>query len=409
MNLVPVSLDSIRIGHPLPFPLVDQDGVLLARKSFVVESRAHLEDIAGRGRGIFIDTADSEALHRAYVDQLQTLVRTDKPLGQIADTKLSAEAARKRVADATDKVDWLDLQEQTNFLLRDTNPVTFQDRLARIEQTLNAAARRNPDGALFALIHLSATDTRLYSATHAMLVSVMCGLAAREVLAWPEVLESALCRAALTMNVSMTDQQDKLAHQIDPPTPVQRALIDRHAQASVDLLRTLGVGDHTWLDAVRDHHTPLPGPLADKPPAQRIARLVQRADMFAARLAPRSSRMPISPAAAMQACYFDETRQVDEAGAALIKAAGIYQPGSYVRLATDEIAVVVKRGFNTSTPRVAVLINRSGMPTVEPTIRDTSQRDYRVVASVPHREVKVTLNIERMLALTVSPATDRPW
>jgi hypothetical protein len=223
------------------------------------------------------------------------------------------------------------------------------------------------------------------------------------------VLESALCRAALTMNVSMTDQQDKLAHQIDPPTPVQRALIDRHAQASVDLLRTLGVGDHTWLDAVRDHHTPLPGPLADKPPAQRIARLVQRADMFAARLAPRSSRMPISPAAAMQACYFDETRQVDEAGAALIKAAGIYQPGSYVRLATDEIAVVVKRGFNTSTPRVAVLINRSGMPTVEPTIRDTSQRDYRVVASVPHREVKVTLNIERMLALTVSPATDRPW
>ena len=124
MNLVPVSLDSIRIGQPLPFPLVDQNGVLLARKFFVVESRAQLQDIAERGRGIFIDTADSEALHRAYVDQLQTLVRTDMPLGQIADSKLSAESARKRVADTTDKVDWLDLQEQTNFLLRDTNPVS---------------------------------------------------------------------------------------------------------------------------------------------------------------------------------------------------------------------------------------------------------------------------------------------
>lgn len=409
MNLVPVSLDSIRIGQPLPFPLVDQNGVLLARKFFVVESRAQLQDIAERGRGIFIDTADSEALHRAYVDQLQTLVRTDMPLGQIADSKLSAESARKRVADTTDKVDWLDLQEQTNFLLRDTNPATFQERLSRIEQTLKTAVRRNPDGALFALIHLSATEMRMYSATHAMLVSVMCCLAAREVLAWPEAMESALCRAALTMNVSMTELHDKLAHQIEPPTQAQRTVIDQHAQASVVRLRALGVGDHTWLDAVRDHHTPLPGPLAARTEAQRIARLVQRADMFAARLAPRASRTPIAPAAAMQACYFDENRQVDEAGAALIKAAGIYQPGSYVRLATEEIAVVVKRGMNTSTPRVAVLINRSGMPTVEPTIRDTSQRDYRVVASVAHREVKVTLHMERMLALTVSPASDRPW
>ena len=409
MNLVPVSLDSIRIGQPLPFPLVDQNGVLLARKFFVVESRAQLQDIAERGRGIFIDTADSEALHRAYVDQLQTLVRTDMPLGQIADSKLSAESARKRVADTTDKVDWLDLQEQTNFLLRDTNPVTFQERLSRIEQTLKTAVRRNPDGALFALIHLSATEMRMYSATHAMLVSVMCCLAAREVLAWPEAMESALCRAALTMNVSMTELHDKLAHQIEPPTQAQRTVIDQHAQASVVRLRALGVGDHTWLDAVRDHHTPLPGPLAARTEAQRIARLVQRADMFAARLAPRASRTPIAPAAAMQACYFDENRQVDEAGAALIKAAGIYQPGSYVRLATEEIAVVVKRGMNTSTPRVAVLNNRSGMPTVEPTIRDTSQRDYRVVASVAHHEVKVTLHMERMLALTVSPASDRPW
>ena len=142
---------------------------------------------------------------------------------------------------------------------------------------------------------------------------------------------------------------------------------------------------------------------------QQIARMIQRADMFAARLAPRASRVPISPAAAMQACYFDENRQVDEAGAALIKAIGIYQPGSFVRLATDEVAIVIKRGLNTSTPRVAVLINRSGMPTVEPTIRETSTRDFRIVASVPHREVKVQINLERLLPLTATPASDRLW
>jgi len=426
MNLVPVSFDSIRIGQPLPFPLVDEDGVLLARKSFVVESRAHLEDIVGRGRGLFIDVSDSGALHRAYVDQLQTLVRSEKSLGEIADTKLSAEALRKRVVD-DERIDWLDLQVQTNYLLRDSNPETFQSRLVRIDDILSEQTQRNPDGTLFALIHLSATETQLYSATHAMLVSAMCSLASREVLGWSESIDAIVRRVALTMNVCMTDLQDKLALQVEPPTPEQRAAIDNHPKGSGDLLRTLGVGDPLWLEAVRYHHHKLPGPLLDKTPAQRMARLVQRADMldktpaqrmarlvqradmFAARLAPRASRVPISPAAAMQACYFDENRQVDEAGAALIKAVGIYQPGSFVRLATDEVGVVVRRRQNTSTPRVAVVVNRSGMPTGEPIVRDTSAREHRIVASVPHREVKVKINLERMLPLTATTATDRPW
>jgi HD-GYP domain-containing protein (c-di-GMP phosphodiesterase class II) len=408
MNLVPVSFDSIRIGQPLPFPLVDEDGVLLARKSFVVESRAHLEDIVGRGKGLFIDVSDAEALHRAYMDQLQTLVRSDKSLGEIADTKLSADALRKRVVEEG-RIDWLDLQVQTNYLLRDSNPETFQSRLVRIDDILSEQTQRNPDGTLFALIHLSATETQLYSATHAMLVSAMCSLASREVLGWPESVDAILRRVALTMNVCMTDLQDKLALQVEPPTAEQRAAIDNHPKGSGDLLRTLGVGDPLWLEAVRYHHHKLPGPLSDKTPAQRMARLVQRADMFAARLAPRASRAPISPAAAMQACYFDENRQVDEAGAALIKAVGIYQPGSFVRLATDEVGVVVRRGQNTSTPRVAVVVNRSGMPTGEPIVRDTSLREHRIVASVPHREVKVKINLERMLPLTATTASDRLW
>jgi ribosomal protein S16 len=140
-----------------------------------------------------------------------------------------------------------------------------------------------------------------------------------------------------------------------------------------------------------------------------MTRLVQRADMFAAKLAPRASREPIAPAAAMQSCYFDEQRKVDEAGAALIKAVGIYPPGTFVKLATEEIAVVVRRGANTSMPKAAVLLNRTGMPTVEHTIRDTSLRDHRVVASVAFKDVRVRLYLDRMLPLTVANATDKPW
>jgi hypothetical protein len=67
----------------------------------------------------------------------------------------------------------------------------------------------------------------------------------------------------------------------------------------------------------------------------------------------------------MQACYFDEHRQIDAAGAALIKAVGVYSPGTLVRMANNETGVVVRRGANTSTPRVAVLVNRDGFATGE--------------------------------------------
>ncbi len=409
MRLVPVSVDSVRVGQPLPFPLMDKGGLLLASKGFVVESRKDLEDFAQRGGGLYIDVADSEAHHRAYIGQLHGLVRDNKSLGEIAGTQIGAKAAAERNAEENAKPDWLDLQVQCNSLLRDNNPSLFLHRLERLLGQLNRHALRNPDGTLFALINLSASEKRMYSATHAMLVSVMCDLAAREVLNWPAHQAAIVCRAALTMNLGMTELQDRLAQQVDAPTATQRAAIDAHAAKSVEILTSVGISEADWLEAVRDHHTQVPGPLKDRTPAQQMARLIQRADMFAARLAPRASRVPLDPAAAMQACYFDENRKIDEAGAALIKAVGIYQPGSFVKLATDEIAIVIKRGLNTTTPKVAVLINRNGMPVVEPIVRDTAMRDYKVVASVAHRNVKVQVNLERLLPLTAVNASDRPW
>lgn len=409
MHLVPVSIESVRTGHPLPFPLMDKDGTLLARKGFVVPSRRELDEFSQRGGGLFIDVADSEAHHRAYVDQLHGLVRAEKSLGEIANTQISGETRSARQASQDDRMDWLDLQAIANTLLRDTQPASFQERLERLQRQLMRHIQRNPDGALFALIYLSASELRMYSATHAMLVSVMCMLAAKEVLAWPEAEQQLIGKAALTMNIGMTELQDKLALQLEPPATSQRQQVNNHSHQSVEMLLDLGIQDPLWLEIVRDHHRAVPGPLASRTPADRMARLIRRADMFAARLSPRASRPPIAPAAAMQACYFDESQAIDEAGAALIKAVGIYQPGSFVRLTTQEVAVVIQRGQNTTTPRVAVLLNRSGVPTVEPTLRDTHLREYRIVASVPHKDVKIQLNLERLLPLTSLPKSDRPW
>jgi len=410
MNLVQVTNESIVIGQPLPFSLRDETGILLARKGYVIGSRADLEAMRGRGLGFYVDVSESEKHQKAFVGKLFELVRDDRPLGKIAQAKLTTrDLSSNRDGTSGDGHTWMDLQVQGTRLLRDLNTQNFPDDLERLHHQLDRLSRRNPDGALFALFHLAYSEVDLYSATHAMLVSVVCGLAAREVLQWPEPMQDTLCKAALTMNIGMTGLQDRLAAQREPPTAEQREYIGQHAQRSVDLLRKMGQHDPDWLEAVRDHHRTTAGNLASRSPGQRIARLIQRADIFTARLAPRASRRPDPATSAMQACYFDEHRQIDAAGAALIKAVGVYSPGSLVRMANNETGVVVRRGVNTTTPRVAVLVNRDGYAIGEHVIRDTSLRDFRISAGLAQHECKVKINLSRLLALTSGPASNRAW
>lgn len=401
MNLVPLDFDAIRVGHPLPFSLRARDGTLLAEKGFVVFSREYLKALVGPGVGLYMDVDESESTPRSAPQTRPGLAGDVFPVESIAGKSLPAVApVAYGDGSGTGAPDWVNLQVQANALLLESSATQFALRLDRVQAQLHRHSNLNPDGTLFALIHLSASELRMYSATHAMLVSVMCGLAAREVLNWPPTLEATVCKAALTMNISMTGLQDALASQVDLPTQAQRDQIGGHVASSVAQLEQLGVADADWLAAVRDHHARDPGNWGNMNQTQRMARLIQRADMFAARLSPRAGRVPTSPAAAMQAVYFDENRQIDEAGAALVKAVGIYQPGSFVRLASQEIAVVIRRGGTNTTPLVAVLINGKGNPTSDHVVRDTIAREFRIVASVAHRDVKVKMTLDRLLGFT---------
>jgi HD-GYP domain-containing protein (c-di-GMP phosphodiesterase class II) len=401
MNLVAVNIEAIRLGQPLPFELRTERGVLLANKGYVIHSRDEITYWTSRGMTLCVDMDANDDRQRAYVGKLQSMLRAERPLRDIQNVQIAPDDlfARAPPPEKPERPDWLALQARAHGLLRDAQSETFLARLDKLYAEMSDLVEHHPDATLFALNHLAATELRMYSATHAMLVYVVCSLAAREVLHWPPELDAMLGKAALTMNISMTALQDELAMQTEALTSAQIDTIEMHAQRSFTMLLGMGVSDENWLMAVRHHHDRAPGPLADKKPALRIARLIQRADVFTSRLAPRVSRTPMSTSAAMQGCYFDEEHQVDEAGAALIKAVGVYSPGLYVRLASNELAAVIHRGKNTSTPRVAVLVNRDGLPTGELILRDTSMPQYKITASVPQRDVKVKVSLDRMLAL----------
>lgn len=411
MKLVTVNLSSITLGKPLPFAVRTADGVLLASKGYVFSDREALDTLALHGT-LYTEQEERRAFNRALAVQINSMVNDQSTtLGKMADSQIADLSPVNNVPqgnlmsddllpESDGPTDWLDMQSRANNLLRDPHSLRFLHRLDRLHNELYAMVKRNPDSTLFALIHLTAGETLHYSATHAMLVCVMCSLAARDVLNWSPDMERAMGRAALTMNISMTELQDHLASQRSGLSAEQRRIVNEHPTRSVEILQGCGVSDPLWLGAILHHHEATSGPLTGRPPAQQIARLIHRADSFAARLSPRALRKSMTPSAAMQATYFDETKKVDEAGSSLIKAVGIYPPGSFVKLASNEVATVIRRGVNTLTPRVAVLVNRDGMPMAEPAIRDTRLPNYRIVASVNIRDIKVRSDLLRLLALT---------
>ena len=401
MKLFTVNSGTIPLGQALAFSLRSEDGVLLARKGHLFTRRSALNMLAAHGE-LCVDMREVDAYRQALASQ-----RVDDRL-EHAPTELSVVtrdvphgAAHKAdmMGSGESPVDWLGLQSRADALLRSPRRDTFPLRISLLQEELAHLVRRSPDATLLALTHLATEENQLYSATHALLVCAICSLAAHEVLHWPDELVTAMSLAALTMNISMTDLQDRLAAQVLPLTPMQKGAVRSHAQQSVALLKYSGVTDPLWLGAVAAHHQSNAGSLEHRSDIDKLARLIHRVDIFSARLSPRKTRRSMASLAAMKAAYLDEDLQVDDAGEVLIKVLGVYHPGALVKLESEELAVVVRRGINGLNPSVAVLVNKDGMTLAEPVLRDTSTRQHRIVSMVNRQSVKARTDLLRLLAV----------
>ena len=112
MNLVPLSIDSIHFGQPLPFVLRGADGALLAQKGFIIRNRADLNTLLARGVQLHVDTDESGESHRAYLAGLQRMLIADTNLGEIASMKMSAAESTERDREDTGPADWTAPQER---------------------------------------------------------------------------------------------------------------------------------------------------------------------------------------------------------------------------------------------------------------------------------------------------------
>ena len=161
----------------------------------------------------------------------------------------------------------------------------------------------------------------------------------------------------------------------------------------------MGVDDAAWLQTVIEHHERpggggYPGNLAELSEAADVLRM---ADVFMAKISPRTERaaMPIQDAARQM---FSEAGG-SQAAAAIIKEYGIYPPGNFVRLASGEMAVVIRRGATAHAPLAAAITDRAGLPTINTARRDTAQAAFAIKALITDKSLVLNVPPERLSGL----------
>lgn len=401
MNLIPFSADHLRVQTALPFDIVDPTGTLLMRKGTVIADARHLQQL--RSHKLMVDEQHTEEWRRNLAGKIDSMVRQNATLGQIAHASADVQnnpLLRQPVADAL-PVEVASMQMRLSQLLRNTSTEpTWRERVAAFAERLHQLLDGDADALLYLLVQAATQHTQHYSSAHAFLCAAATELCARQ-LQWPAAHRRSLMHAALTMNLAMTALQNTLSEQDQPLSADQKRRIAEHPAEGVELLRAAGVTDALWLKVVALHHDDVSPDLAlpALAPPEAMARMLRRLDVFTAKISPRKGRTGLpAPLAARDACL-GANGQPDEIGAATIKALGIYPPGSYVKLASGEIGIVMRRGPRADRPRVGSLVSREGHALGVPTLRDTRDPRHEVKGAVRTNEIRVRVNHEQMLAL----------
>ena len=393
MKVVLLPSEGLRIGRPLPFSVRDGSGAVLLSKGSTIQTDRQLQLL--QSREVFIDSSEMESVQRAYNGQLDQLLRKDVALGRIAGAHVEFEGLPMPGAKAVERpLDWPNLQMRLRLLLLHPRGPDWIARLRALRDDVLVLLERHHDRALLRLTYDAHNDYRDYSANHSLYVCVLAFTACVHLPGWQEEWTDSLTLAALTMNVTFTQLHDELARQPGALSDAQRQAVLTHAQRAAQALAEVGVDDPMWLHAVLHHHDAVPGPMAGRSPGDRVARLIRRADRYAARLSPRKTRAASSASAAAQGALLDEGGHGDEAGQAIIRTLGLYPPGVWVKLQCGEVAMVVRRTALAKAPMVVSLVSKTGMPLAVPALRNTKLPDYAVTGAVAPSQVRVRPNLE---------------
>jgi len=370
---IQIQLEEITVGKELPWAVYDSKNTLLLKKGYIISSQRQLDLLLSKG------------LYRAK--------------GEGADAEPAKPLSKINPFDAMSQFISRLQQANKHFLTgnQEANPVASIQRLAG---DLQKVCDDDPD-AMLGIVHL--WDVKEYACFHNIAVAILCELVSDRLGISTEGRLTLLC-AALTANLGMHELHDDLHQHKGPLRAEQKLSIQNHPEESVALLQKVGVNDQKWLTAVLQHHERMDGKgYPQQLSFEKIcneAKLIGLADMYSAKVSHRGDRGAIPSKEVLKELFAKKDRQYDEQLALVfIKEMTIFPPGSFVRLANGDIALVIKRKPDSMWPWVASLVTPRGGPYATPMRRDSAQEQFQIKEMVKQVE-KLPLNLQALWGYT---------
>jgi HD-GYP domain-containing protein (c-di-GMP phosphodiesterase class II) len=356
-----IAISDIVIGQPLQWDVYGSDGGLLLRKGYVVASANQVSTLIERG--LFADMDKTDAANRDK-KPVPKPIEIPSVVHKINQARSSLRTLAFNIATESDAYNRL------IALAKDVAVATFLD----------------PDIALGCIL---LNQEEAYASRHCVDTAVVALLVARALKKSPDEM-ILLTAAALTMNVSMMRQQEKLQERSEALSPAEQEFIQNHPLESVNILRSIGVDDEDWLAWVLHHHENEDGSGYPNKTSSAVtptnAKIISIADRYCARVCARSYRKSLLPNAALRDILIGGKNTLDPMLVMLfIRELGTYPIGTFVRLENGEIGVVTSKGATTTTPHVHALIGPRGAPLAMPIKRDT-QKSLMAIREVLHRD-----------------------
>ncbi|MDR3367871.1 hypothetical protein [Rhodoferax sp.] len=395
-HYVPVPLERVQLGKPLPVDIWSPDGRLLLRRAQILRSEQHREMLASHHA--CMTEIDAKAWQKSLERLMRSLYNEGADMSLLTQLPLPSEIAEDDFLPGHEvNGGWMDVQDVLRGLLyQGVSAVSPLPRLEALEDRAMALLKKNPDEGLFILFQALPDLSLGYCATHSLLSGLVSVLTADKLGLTPGA-RATLMRAALVMNIGMARLQDNLARQKAAPNPTQQQDIDDHAALGVTILKSLHIQDATLLDMVQWHHTP--DLFSGEGTAWTLLHVLYLADTLIAKMSPREVRRAMLPLVATKSLVMQSSEKTANLRQAMAAALGFYPPGSYVQLTNGETAVVIARGQKANSPHVATIINASGMPVSLYSYRDTSTPGMAVQAPVAAHSVQVKVIADKVMRL----------
>lgn len=207
-------------------------------------------------------------------------------------------------------------------------------------------------------------DYDSYTIGHSVRVSTLVLTVGRE-MGWPEHLLSELATAGLLHDIGKAKVPDEILYKPGKLNPEERKIAESHAAIGGKILLAKGDASPLIIAGAWGHHIRHDGvggypPLPEWAVNSPIASLLQVCDVFEALTAARPYKSPMPPRRAFEIILKDRSAFNPAPLSALIRAIGLYPPGSEVALTDGTRGYVIAKGPDWQLPTVRVTRDPEG-------------------------------------------------